>query len=87
VEKAVEENAVEPSAEPKSVSTGGIKAVKPVADREAAKNARRERERQLASIESAVTRIGLPDDDDEDDEILKALDRFFVEKEDRKDTP
>ncbi len=80
------ERAAEAPVEEKPVSVGGIKAVKPVADREAARNARRERERQLVSIESAVTRIGLPDDDDEDDEILKALDRFFVEKE-GKDTP
>lgn len=91
-EKAVEtiENVVKVEETPvqteESATIGAIKAVKPVADREAARNARRERERQLASIESAVTRIGLPDDDDEDDEILKALDKFFVDKEDGKDT-
>lgn len=85
--KSVESEAEQAAEEPKAVAEGGMKAVKPVADKEAAKMARRERERQLASIESAVTRIGLPEDDDDDDEILKALDRFFVEKEEGKDTP
>ena len=77
----------EVTAEAEFAVTDSMKAVKSAANKEAAKNARRERERQMASIESAVVRIGLPDEDDDDDEILKALDRFFGEKEEGKDTP
>ena len=76
----------EPAKEQTEASVSEIKAVKPVANKDAAKNARKEREKQLASIESAVTRIGLLDEE-EDDEILKALDKFFIEKEKGKDTP
>ena len=63
-----------------------VKVAKPIENREAAKNARRERERQLAFIERSTVRMGLPDEDEDDDDILKALDRFFVEPE-RKDAP
>ncbi len=64
-----------------------MKAVKKVVNIEEARQARRARENQLASIESAITRVGMPDNDDDDDDILKALDRFFVIKEDGEDTP
>ena len=63
-----------------------VKVAKPIENREAAKNARRERERQLAFIERSTARMGLPDEDEDDDDILKALDRFFGEPE-GKDTP
>lgn len=69
------------------MTEAAIKAVKPVSDKEAARRARREREKQLASIESAAARAGILGDDEEDDEILNALDKFFTEKEDGKDTP
>lgn len=65
-----------------------IKAVKKVVNIEEARQARKERELYLASKESAITRVGMPDSDEEedDDDILKALDRFFVIKEDGEDT-
>lgn len=65
-----------------------IKAVKKVVNIEEARQARKERELYLASKESAITRVGMPDSDEEedDDDILKALDRFFIVKEDGDDT-
>ena len=64
-----------------------IKAVKKVVNIEEARQARKERELYLASKENAITKVGMPDgDEEEDDDILKALDRFFVIKEDGDDT-
>ncbi len=65
-----------------------IKAVKKVVNIEEARQARKERELYLASKESAITRVGMPDRDEEEDDdvILKALDRFFIVKEDGDDT-
>ena len=62
-----------------------IKAVKKVVHLEEARKARKERELYLASKEREIIKVGMPDIDEEEDDILKALDRFFVIKEDGED--